>query len=64
MSKQNQLIEYIIQDIVDMISNDQNIEYDQAMNNFIILPVFEKLQDHENRTISGKLRLCIRFIQR
>lgn len=47
MSKQNQLIEYIIQDIVDMISNDQNIEYDQAMNKFYNSAVFEKLQDHE-----------------
>ena len=32
MGKQEQLIEYIIQDIVDMFSSDQDIEYDEAMN--------------------------------
>ena len=34
MGKQEQLIEYIIQDIVDMFSSDQDIEYDEAMNKF------------------------------
>lgn len=34
MSKQDQLIEYIVQDIVDMLATDQNIEYDEAMNKF------------------------------
>lgn len=47
MSKQEQLVEYIIQDIVDMFSSDQNIEYDQAMNRFYNSEVFEKLQDQE-----------------
>ena len=47
MSKQDQLIEYIIQDIVDMFSSDQNIEYDEAMNKFYNSEVFEKLQDKE-----------------
>ena len=45
MGKQEQLIEYIIQDIVDMFSSDQNIEYDEAMNRFYNSEVFEKLQD-------------------
>lgn len=45
MSKQEQLIEYIVQDIVDMFSSDQNIEYDEAMNKFYNSEVFEKLQD-------------------
>ena len=31
MSKQEQLVEYIIQDIVDMFSSDQGIEYDEAI---------------------------------
>ena len=31
MGKQEQLIEYIVQDIVDMFSSDQDIEYDEAM---------------------------------
>ena len=47
MSKQEQLIEYIVQDIVDMFSSDQNIEYDEAMNKFYNSEVFEKLQDIE-----------------
>lgn len=45
MGKQEQLIEYIIQDIVDMFSSDQNIEYDEAMNKFYNSKVFEKLLD-------------------
>ena len=47
MSKQDQLIEYIILDIVDMLTTDQNIEYDEAMNKFYNSEVFEKLQDTE-----------------
>lgn len=47
MSKKDQLIEYAIQDIVDMISTDQNIEYDEAMNKFYNSEVFEKLMDKE-----------------
>lgn len=47
MSKQEQLIEYIVQDIVDMLTTDQNIEYDEAMNKFYNSEVFEKLQDME-----------------
>ena len=34
-------------DIVDMISTDQNIEYDEAMNKFYNSEVFEKLIDKE-----------------
>ena len=45
MGKQEQLVEYIVQDIVDMFSSDQNIEYDEAMNKFYNSKVFEKLQD-------------------
>ena len=47
MSKQEQLIEYIVQDTVDKISSDKNIEYDEAMNKFYNSEVFEKLQDIE-----------------
>ena len=47
MGKQEQLIEYIIQDIVDMFSSDQDIEYDEAMNKFYNSKVFEKLLDKE-----------------
>ena len=34
MCKKDQLLEYSIQDIIDMISTDQSIEYDEAMNKF------------------------------
>ena len=47
MGKQEQLIEYIVQDIVDMFSSDQDIEYDEAKNKFYNSKVFEKLQDKE-----------------
>lgn len=47
MSKHDQLIEYIVQDIVDMLATDQNIEYDEAMNKFYNSEVFVKLQDKE-----------------
>ena len=47
MSKQEQLIGFVIQDVVEMITNDQGIEYDEAMNKFYSSEVFEKLQNHE-----------------
>ena len=47
MYKQSLLIEYMIQDIVDMFAEDQNIEYDEAMNKFYNSDIFEKLQDKE-----------------
>ena len=47
MCKKDQLLEYSIQDVIDMISTDQNIEYDEAMNKFYNSEVFEKLMDKE-----------------
>ena len=55
MSKQDQIIEYIVQDIVDMLAIDQYIEYDEAMNKFYNSKVFEKLQDKE----TGFLSYCV-----
>lgn len=49
MDKQKQLMEYIIQDIVDMFATEQDIEYDVAMDKFYNSEVFEKLQDEETR---------------
>ena len=43
MCRENQLIEYMIQDIVDMFTTDQNIGYDEA----------------RNRIVSGKSGICI-----
>ncbi len=40
-----QLIEYAIQDIVEMIANDQHVELEDAMDYFYESEVFDKLQD-------------------
>lgn len=45
MGKQEQLIEFCIQDIVEYISNDQNIPYDEAMRFFYNSETFSKLTD-------------------
>lgn len=47
MSKQEQLMEYVIQDIISMITEDQGIEYDYAMNKFYNSEVFTKLLEKE-----------------
>ena len=47
MNKQKQLIEYIIQDVIAFIIEDENIELEDAMNQFYNSTVFEKLQDIE-----------------
>ena len=47
MSLQQQLMEYIIQDIIEMLTVQQEMEYDEAMNKFYNSEVFEKLQDKE-----------------
>ncbi len=47
MSKREQLMEYIIRDVIDMLASDQNIEYDEAMNKFYNSEVFSKLQEEE-----------------
>lgn len=47
MSKQEQLIEYVIQEIIYMITQDQTIPYDKAMELFYNSQIFEKLQDQE-----------------
>lgn len=39
------LIEYNIQEIIDYISNDKGIDYDEAMHQFYSSKVFEKLND-------------------
>ena len=47
MSKQEQLIEFVIQDIIEMICAEANIEYDQAMAEFYKSETFSKLCDIE-----------------
>lgn len=45
MDRQKQLVEYVVQDIIYMMTIEQHIEYDEAMNKFYNSEVFEKLQD-------------------
>lgn len=47
MSKQEQLIEFNIQDIISYIVEDTNVEFDEAMNQFYSSETFERLQDIE-----------------
>lgn len=47
MSRQEQLIEFVTQDIIEMITIEQGVEYDEAMNKFYYSDVFEKLQNIE-----------------
>ena len=44
-NEKKQLIEYAIQDIVEMIAKDQHIEFEDAMDYFYESEVFDKLQD-------------------
>ena len=45
MTKQEQMIEYMVQDLIEMICESQNIEYDLAMNKLYNSELFEKIQD-------------------
>lgn len=47
MTKQEQLMEYNIQDIIGYIVQDFRIEYDEAMNIFYNSQTFDKLMDVE-----------------
>ena len=43
MSKKEQLIEFISQDIIEKICENQNVEYDEAMNLFYNSQFFDFL---------------------
>ena len=47
MTKQEQLMEYSIQDIIEYIVADLGIEYDKAMHFFYNSQTFDKLTDIE-----------------
>ncbi len=47
MSKQEMLVEFCIQDIIEFIVNDKNIDYDEAMQLFYTSETFDKLNDIE-----------------
>lgn len=45
MNEKKQLIEFVVQDVVEMISKDMQIDYEEAMNYFYESQIFDKLQD-------------------
>lgn len=47
MTNKAQMIEFMVQDLVEMICESQNIEYDLDMNKLYNSELFEKLQDPE-----------------
>ena len=47
MTRQEQLMEYIIQDIVEYISNDRKIPFEEAMKSLYSSEVFHHLSDVE-----------------
>lgn len=47
MDKKKQMIEYMIQDLVEMISEEQNLDYDLAMRLLYDSELYNKLSDTE-----------------
>ena len=47
MEKEQQMIEYMVQDLVEMLTESQNIEYDDAMRIIYASEIYEKLLDVE-----------------
>lgn len=47
MTKREQLIEYVTQDLIELIVMNQKIEYDEAMNLLYKSETFDKLSDVE-----------------
>ena len=47
MSKAQQMMEYMVQDLVEMLTETQSIEYDIAMHTIYSSKIYEKLVDIE-----------------
>ncbi len=47
MSKEKQMMEYMVQDLVEIISDVQEIEYDKAMQMLFNSLIFDKIMDPE-----------------
>lgn len=47
MTKQEQLIEYMTQDLIELIALQFKVEYDEAMNMLYNSQTFDKLSDME-----------------
>lgn len=47
MGKEQQMMEYMVQDLVEMFTEESGIEYDQAMHTIYDSEIYEKLLDAE-----------------
>lgn len=47
MSKEKMMMEYMIQDLVEIISDEQSVEYDEAMQMVYNSKLFDKIMDSE-----------------
>lgn len=47
MGKEKQMVEYMVQDLVEMLTESRGIEYDEAMRIIYASDVYEKLTDTE-----------------
>ncbi|MBQ8665570.1 MAG: hypothetical protein IJ526_01735 [Lachnospiraceae bacterium] len=47
MAKEQQMMEYMVQDLVEMLTEAQGIEYDSAMHTIYESETYEKLMDAE-----------------
>ena len=47
MGKAQQMVEYMVQDLVEMLTEARGIEYDEAMHIIYASDVYEKLTDTE-----------------
>ncbi len=47
MNREKQMMEYMIQDLVEIISDEQHLEYDDAMRLVYESEVYERIMDKE-----------------
>ena len=47
MGKEKQMMEYMIQDLVEIITEDQKVEYDNAMSMLYNSMIYDKIMDAE-----------------
>ena len=47
MGKEQQMVEYMVQDLVEMLTEVRGIEYDEAMRIIYASDIYEKLTDTE-----------------
>ncbi len=47
MGKEQQMVEYMVQDLVEMLTESQGVEYDLAMHTIYDSEIYEKLLDTE-----------------